>query len=561
MYHFFPYIIFSAFSFAMLIFLAVYGIQYWNNEGVKEFIFAMLASAWWVFCQAFELMAVTLPVKIFWANIEYLGMASALAYLMLAVRYAGYGRLLTKRNIVPLLLVYCVFWVLFFTDQYHGLMRTNFSLDTSAIPYTIKKDYSTIYPIYVLFVYMINVATFAFLFITIRRDDSLYRKQAKLLFVFLLILLIPNLSYYLKLLPIKRFDLTPAFFGFGALLMSWSIYQHKFLNIMPLARDLLIERMGNGVLVTDKEDMIIDINRSACTMFDLQQKNMIGRHIAEIRIFSDILSTTGEEGQDIFPFYKNGEEYIYELKTHPINDKEGDKAGCLIILNDVTEQRKNMQKLINQQKTLSIMQERERMGRELHDGLGQVFGYINAQAQTVREFIIQNRNAEGLKRLEELIEVSRNAHGDIREYILEIRGISPRNRSFSAVLKQYAFEFSDKHQITVGIAFDEDLPEGFPMDDQAVILLKIIQEALNNIRKHAGPCQVEIGFKKVDNSVSVNITDSGAGFDPDSAAKIGQYGLSIMRERAAEMGAELKIISQKGSGSRVIIKIPDGGVI
>lgn len=557
MYQFFPYIIFSAFSFAMLIFLAIYGIQYWNNVGVKEFIFAMLASAWWVFCQAFELMAVTLPVKIFWADIEYLGMVSALAYLMLAVKYAGYGRLLTKRNIISLLLVYCVFWALFFTDQYHGLMRINFSLDTSAIPYTIKKDYGMVYPLYVLFVYMLSIATFAFLFITIRRRDSLYRKQAKLLFIFLIIILIPNLSYYLKLIPIKRFDLTPAFFGFGALLMSWSIYQHKFLNIMPIARDLLIETMDSGVLVTDKEDMIIDINRSAHIMLDLQQKNIIGRNISEIQIFSDILSLIGKERQDIFPFYKYGEKYIYEMKTHPLNDKEGEKAGCLIILNDVTEQRENVQKLINQQKTLSVIQERERMGRELHDGLGQVFGYINAQAQTVKEYITQNKNAEGLKHLEELIGVSRNAHGDIREYILEIRGITPRNRSFSAVLKQYAFVFSDKHQIPVSVTFNDDLPEGFPSDDQAVILLKIIQEALNNIRKYAGPCQAEIGFVRDDDTVIVNITDSGVGFDPDIPTVGSHYGLSIMRERAGEMGAELQIVSQKDAGTRVIIKITE----
>lgn len=63
----------------------------------------------------------------------------------------------------------------------------------------------------VLFVYMLNTAASAFLFITIRRKDSLYRRQAKLLFVFLVIILIPNLLYYLRLLPIDRFDLTPAF--------------------------------------------------------------------------------------------------------------------------------------------------------------------------------------------------------------------------------------------------------------------------------------------------------------------------------------------------------------
>lgn len=92
-------------------------------------------------------MAVTLPVKLFWANIEYLGLVSALAYLMLAMRYGRYGRFLTKRTVIPLLLVYCVVWALFFTDRFHELMRTNFSLDTSAVPFTVKKNYGALYPL------------------------------------------------------------------------------------------------------------------------------------------------------------------------------------------------------------------------------------------------------------------------------------------------------------------------------------------------------------------------------------------------------------------------------
>lgn len=154
MYQFFPYIIFSIFSFAMLAGLTVYGLKHRQNVGVNEFIFITVILAWWVFCQAFELMALTLPVKLFWANIEHFGSAlSPFAYLTLTMRFSGKGRFLTRKNIAIVLIIYSVFLGLLFTDGYHGLMRTNFSLDTSAVPYTISKDYSTLYPIYVLFTY------------------------------------------------------------------------------------------------------------------------------------------------------------------------------------------------------------------------------------------------------------------------------------------------------------------------------------------------------------------------------------------------------------------------
>ena len=145
-----------------MIILSIYGIQYRHHVGVKEFIMVMLASAWSVFCQSFELMGTTLPVKLFWADMEYLGMMfSAFAFLLMAIRFAGYDRYITKRNVLIVMLVYVIFWALALTDQYHGLMRTNFSLDTSAIPYTIKKDYGLIYPLYTFFIYSMIIASFS----------------------------------------------------------------------------------------------------------------------------------------------------------------------------------------------------------------------------------------------------------------------------------------------------------------------------------------------------------------------------------------------------------------
>jgi len=559
-YQFFPYIIFSSFSFATLIILSIYGIQYRHHVGVKEFIMVMLASAWSVFCQTFELIGTTLPVKLFWADMEYLGMMfSAFAFLLMAIRFAGYDRYITKRNVLIVTLVYTIFWALVLTDPYLGLMRTNFSLDTSAIPYTIKKDYGLIYPLYTLFIYSIIIASFSILVNVARRKDSLYRKQAVVLILYIVLMVFPNVGFYFQLLPITRYDLSPAFFGPASLLMAWSIYRHKFLNIMPIARDLLIETMNSGVIVTDGDKKIIDINQSAIELLSLEGADMLSRDISEIQPVSSLLTDSEEEQQAAFAFDNGNGKRVYEMKSQTILNKQGESTGRLIVLDDVTEQRENTQKIITQQNTLSVMRERERLGRELHDGLGQVFGYINAQAQTVREYMCQGKPDQAVKRLDELIAATRDAHGSIREYILEMRGISPRNRSFSSVLKQLAYEFSEKNGISVNIIFDDNLPESFPEDEKAINLLKIIQEALTNIRKHAGACQVEVSFQKEDGYAVICIADSGAGFDPDSQSDGHHYGLSIMRERAKEMGADLWISSQIGRGSRVTLRLPHRG--
>jgi len=541
----------------MLIVLSTYGFRYRENIGAKEFIFAMLASAWWVFCQAFELMAVTLPVKLFWANIEYIGAGlSTFAYLMLAMRFSGYDKLLTKKNISIVLIIYSVFFGLVFTDQYHGLMRTNFSLDTTAIPYIIDKDYGAVY---ILYTYSMNIASLFLLFINAIKKKSIYRKQALILFTGLSFIAATNISYILGIFPVKRFDTAPAFFGISALVVSLGIFQHKLLNIMPIARDLLVERMSSGIIVLDRDNMIIDLNLAALSMFHLEKSKMIGNSVSDIPLLAENLppGDTGEQKM-VFTYGNEEKEFVYEIKTHPFYDKKDKRAGTLYVINDITEQQKNVQKIIQQEKTLSIMREREHLGRELHDGLGQMFGYYNTQAQTVKEYMIQQKYQIAMKHLEDLIFISRDIHSDIREYILEMRGISPRNRSFSAALKQYVAVFSEKFGIKVTTSFDDNLPSNFPEDTKAIQLLRIIQEALNNIQKHAGECIVNISFTRKEGFVEINVADTGIGFDTSKQKGIHQYGLAIMQERAAEIGAAFDIYSEKGEGTKIILKIWDG---
>jgi PAS domain S-box-containing protein len=562
MYNFFPYIGLLILSFVTMIIFSIYGLYHREKVGVKEFIFAMLASAWWVFCQAFELMAVTLPVKLFWANLLYIGAGlSAFAYLMLVMRFSGHERLLTKKSISLVLVIYVVFFSLVFTDQYHGLMRTNFSLDTSAIPYIIDKNYGLVFPAYILFIYSMNVSSLGLLFKTMLNKASHYRKQAAILFAGLGIVALSNLSYNLGLLPGQRFDMAPALFGLSALVVFWGVFQYKLLNIMPIARSVLVEMMNSGIIVLDKDNFIVDINHAAQEMFHLGESEMVGENITTIPFFAEsLLPVEQAETQTTLNYSHGNNKFVYEIKKHPFNEKGEKRAGILYIINDITEQQKNLHKLIQQQKTLSIMRERERLGRELHDGLGQMFGYYSVQAQTVKEYMNQQKYETAIKKLEDLICVSRETHNNIRDYILEIRGIPPRNRSFSATLKHYVAGFTEKYGLPVTVTFSEDLPGDFPEETRAIQLLRIIQEALNNILKHAGKCSARISFSSMEGFLEIKISDTGKGFDQDKHVDKYHYGISIMQERAKEIGADFAINSEQGKGTEIILRILDGEV-
>ena len=559
MYQFFPYITFSIISFITLVAIAAYGVYKRHNLGAVEFVFAMLASAWWVFCQAFELMALTLPVKLFWANMLYIGAGlSPFAFFLLVLRYTGQDRFITRKNIAIILSIYFIFFFLIFTDQYFGLMRTNISLDTSAIPYVIDKDFGMVFPLYMLFVHTMSVISIALLLITAIRKESVYRRQAVILLISLSLIALSNLIHILGLSPSARFELTPALFGFAAIFISLGIFQHKLLDLSPIARDLLVERINSGIIVTDVNNRVVDLNRKALELLNLDKNKTIGKKCSEIPLLTEQMDTSFPDNLSREVFYRvKGRQFIYEIKNFQLLDKKDNTVGQLIIINDITEKKKTEEQNIRQEKALSVMRERERAGRDLHDGLAQVFGYYNTQAQAVEEYLKRQEYSSARQHLEKLITIARKQHSEIRSQINGIRGISAVNKNFSAALKKHAEAFSEQHLIPVTINFKSNLPDDFPNEECAVELSKIIQEALNNINKHAGSCVASISFEKKQDFIELRIKDTGKGFNPAAVNSSG-YGMEIMRERAAAIGASLAVESEPGKGTTIIVRIGEG---
>jgi Signal transduction histidine kinase len=532
--------------------MAGVGIAQKKAECRKEFILATAASAWWVFCQAFELMATELPVKIFWANIEYLGYINAFAYFLLVCRFTGYDKWINKKSIAIMLSIYAAFFILIFTDRWHGLMRKNFSLDTSAIPYTIKKDYGILYPLYYVYAGGVNLLSFGLLLVSIFKRNTIYKKQAFIFLGALLPIFVFNVLYILGASPVPRHDITPAFFGLAGVIYAYGLMRHSLINITPIARDMLLETMRDGVIVTDKGGLISDMNRAMSEILQLDFQKCKEKRVGDIASLKDILRSTTDGG------FEDGAvnigEKIFDVKHFPVTDTRGGDIGMMYIFYDITELRTNTETIIRQQKAISVIAERERFGRDLHDNLGQMFGYIIVQGQSVKERFSGGDTDTAEKQLDQLIAAARKAHTDTREYILKMRGIPSRNRNFSVTLKSYCTEFTEKYGIPVSVVFSEKLPEGFPEDETGVQLLRIIQEALNNAGKHAGHCKVNISFLQTEEGVEMNIEDDGRGFDTAALMGADGHGLSIMDERSREIGASFRISSGMGEGTKITVK-------
>jgi signal transduction histidine kinase len=214
--------------------------------------------------------------------------------------------------------------------------------------------------------------------------------------------------------------------------------------------------------------------------------------------------------------------------------------------------------LHRQVQALAVTEERERIARELHDSLAQVLGYVNTKAQATEVLIASGQNDKAITQLTQMADAARAAYADVREGILGLRVSPGGQRSFIETLSGYLEQWQAQSGVTVALT---TLPANTAIrltPNAEVQLLRIIQEALTNVRKHAGATTAEVRLHVDAGWVEARILDNGAGFAPDDLAPrdAPRFGLSTMQERAEAIGGSLEIISNPGEGTQVIAHVP-----
>jgi two-component system, NarL family, sensor histidine kinase DegS len=205
----------------------------------------------------------------------------------------------------------------------------------------------------------------------------------------------------------------------------------------------------------------------------------------------------------------------------------------------------------------AILEERARLSRELHDGLAQLVSFLLVRIDTVTGLVSNHRDEEAVLELERMRSATDELYEDVRESISELR-TRVSERGLPATVREYVDAYEDRHDLTVHLS-GEEVASALPVLI-AFQLLRIIQEALANVRKHAHAHNAWISFARLDGKrLEMIVGDDGQGFDPGMAAadvSKRSFGLASMRERVESLGGELTLDSQPGGGTRVIVSIP-----
>ncbi|TFG72867.1 MAG: sensor histidine kinase, partial [Anaerolineales bacterium] len=228
------------------------------------------------------------------------------------------------------------------------------------------------------------------------------------------------------------------------------------------------------------------------------------------------------------------------------------------LLQELESAHRQLQAYADQVRALSIGQERQRMAQELHDTLAQGLAGLILQLEAVDSHLEDGNATMARETAQRAMELARTTLHEARRAIQALRPVALEHSSLVDALGHEVDEFAITTGIHAAFQVDSDMPDVPEEDAQGI--LRILQESLTNVARHARAGHVAVRLETDDSRLRLTVQDDGIGFDPDLAAgQPGSFGLRGLKERAVHLGGELEVRSAPGRGTTVILDMAGYG--
>ncbi len=328
---------------ALSIAVAIVALRARDKPGGLSLGLLMVAVAWWSLAIVGQFSVHTVPAKVLWSKIEYPGaMSSPVFLLTFALEFANQERWLKRHRLIAYWVIPIITIALAWTNEWHHLIWTSFTPilmpgSNGQTPFIrVIYGHGSWFWVMVAYAHLIlTAATFLFLKAAIRRR-YLYRQQTIVLLAAVFPPWLANLLYVSNLEPIAGWDFTPLGFALTGILLVWSLTQWNLLDLVPIARDQVVESIHDGVIVLDDHNRILDINPAAQHILGLTPP-FIGQP-AE-KAFPACLSAIDAAAGATEIQIGNDPTRILSLRTSSVFDRKKRAVGRLLVCRDVTEHR------------------------------------------------------------------------------------------------------------------------------------------------------------------------------------------------------------------------------
>lgn len=347
-----------------------------------------------------------------------------------------------------------------------------------------------------------------------------------------------------------------------------------------------LESMDDGLAIADTGHRIVEVNAALVRMYGFSGRADFLRPIVD---FQDRLEMSTLDGRVLTPAQwtmpralrgergnglemtvrhkDTGRRWIASFSFAPIRGADGEIAGAVFSVRDVTEQKRladelkashrDLERLLASQNNVQEA-ERQRIARELHDELQQVLAALKMDIASILPELQAHpaRLPALIERMDELttaaVTSSRRIVNDLRPPLLEEFGLA-------AALQQLAARFMERNPMVVSVESDTAGADVEPDPSVALCLYRVAQEALNNVAKHSEASRVRIRLARtLERGWVLTIADDGRGFQPEDRRKPASFGLRGMAERVRALGGGLDVRSDPGHGVVVTARLGAG---
>lgn len=294
----------------------------------------------WGFSYALTWMLVPLVQKILWLKVMFLGVVMVPGlFLVFTLLITHRKHWLTFRNIILLSIEPVIMlMIVWFAPQFAF----------ASIEPGIKNGYQIMqvvhgswFRINTAYSYLVILISFILLIASYRSANSFFKRQYMMILLGSAIPFAFSIYTQTKIFTLNDLDLVPISFGFSGIIYAYAIFRHQFMDLIPIARDRLIENMSDGVLVLDVQGRIVDINPSMKDFLDAPPASFIGKNVSEaLNIWNETTEhlMSGLDTRTELRLPHNTSRYL-DLRVTPLYDTDQQLSGRLIIFRDVTDRK------------------------------------------------------------------------------------------------------------------------------------------------------------------------------------------------------------------------------
>jgi diguanylate cyclase (GGDEF)-like protein/PAS domain S-box-containing protein len=376
-----PYLLASGVAALVAFVVAILAVHRRATPGALCFAALAFAIGEWSLGYTFELASANLAAQILWAKIEYLGIAfTSVAWFAFALEYtnrrdARGKAYLTRRAMIALSILPLITLALVWTNEWHGLIWSAVRVDTHAGFAMLDLTHGIWFWILIAYSYLLLFLGTLGLIEHAIHLPRFYRGQTGALLLGAVIPWLANAIYVLGLSPFPHLDLTPIAFALSAIVIAWGIFRRNLLDLVPVARNTLIESMHDGVIVIDARERVVDINPAALKMLERAASETIGRSVVQVFAAWRNLIERYHDAPADHEFIIEAQvaaQRVFEIRVTPLFDQRHRLTGRLFNLRDITERRRAQAALHESEERFRRLSEATFEGIAIHEQ-GRIF--------------------------------------------------------------------------------------------------------------------------------------------------------------------------------------------